>query len=94
MNVHAVYVCALGVRGWQKVFFSIILHLIRGARISHLNSALVGSSSLVSQLALALRVFAFQALGFRAGCYSHPEVTRYWNQNSGLHTYVVKCFTH
>lgn len=53
----SVCVCFGGVRGWQKVFFSIILHLIRGARISHLNSALAGSASFASQLALALPVF-------------------------------------
>lgn len=83
--------CVLvGVRGWQRVSFSVVLYHIKGTSILHLNPELAASASLAS---LALALPEFQTLGSQAGCHSRPEVT--WCESELRFSYLnVKCFTH
>jgi hypothetical protein len=74
--------------------FSIVLHLIKGTRISHLNSELAGSARLARQLALTHPGFGFPSTGISGRLSLPPRVTWCWESELRSSYLDGKCFTH
>ena len=92
VHMHIVHVCVEA--RLCQVSFSIVLHLIKGTRISHLNSELAGSARLARQLALTHPGFGFPSTGISGRLSLPPRVTWCWESELRSSYLDGKCFTH